>query len=142
MCCVRCCLAPDKDTYPALLMTTSTRDDRVHPYHARAFVHRLLDTVPSATTATSTAKQHQTSKGETSTDVKPLHNYAHRVLTYPATVMLVSPCAEAVGIGRGSVLYYENMEGGHGGAADNKQQAFMNVRIDTIERHIKRCCLS
>jgi hypothetical protein len=29
--------------YPALLMTTSTRDDRVHPYHARCFVKRLLD---------------------------------------------------------------------------------------------------
>lgn len=27
--------------YPAMLMTTSTRDDRVHPYHARCFVHRL-----------------------------------------------------------------------------------------------------
>ena len=26
-----------------------------------------------------------------------------------------------------SVFYYENMEGGHGGAADNKQQAFMNT---------------
>lgn len=24
-------------------MTTSTRDDRVHPYHARCFVKRLLD---------------------------------------------------------------------------------------------------
>ena len=28
---------------------------------------------------------------------------------------------------RGSVYYYENLEGGHGGAADNKQQAFMNI---------------
>ena len=27
--------------YPPLLMTTSTRDDRVHPYHARSFVKRL-----------------------------------------------------------------------------------------------------
>ena len=25
------------------------------------------------------------------------------------------------------VYYYENIEGGHGGAADNKQRAFMNV---------------
>ena len=24
-------------------MTTSTRDDRVHPYHARSFVKRLID---------------------------------------------------------------------------------------------------
>jgi len=29
--------------YPPLLMTTSTKDDRVHPYHARAFVKRLCD---------------------------------------------------------------------------------------------------
>ena len=29
--------------YPPLLMTTSTRDDRVHPYHARSFVKRLQD---------------------------------------------------------------------------------------------------
>ena len=28
---------------------------------------------------------------------------------------------------RGSVYYYENMEGGHGGAADNKQQAYMST---------------
>jgi dipeptidyl aminopeptidase/acylaminoacyl peptidase len=30
-------------TYPPLLMTTSTRDDRVHPYHARSFVKRLQE---------------------------------------------------------------------------------------------------
>jgi prolyl oligopeptidase len=29
------------DKYPPLLMMTSTRDDRVHPYHARSFVERL-----------------------------------------------------------------------------------------------------
>jgi prolyl oligopeptidase PreP (S9A serine peptidase family) len=29
------------DNYPYLLVTTSTNDDRVHPYHARVFVHRL-----------------------------------------------------------------------------------------------------
>ena len=58
--------------YPPLLMTTSTRDDRVHPYHARAFVRRLQEAGHGATTT-----------------------------------------------------YYENIEGGHGGAADPKQQAFM-----------------
>jgi hypothetical protein len=26
-----------------------------------------------------------------------------------------------------NVFYYENIEGGHGGAADSKQQAFINV---------------
>ena len=59
-------------SYPPLLMTTSTRDDRVHPYHARAFVRRLQQAGHGATTT-----------------------------------------------------YYENIEGGHGGAADPKQQAFM-----------------
>eukprot|EP00959_Pyramimonas_sp_CCMP1952_P237637 4965974-Pyramimonas_sp.AAC.1 len=53
-------------------MTTSTRDDRVHPYHARCFVKRL----------------------EELGNIKELR-------------------------------YYENIEGGHGGAADSKQQAFM-----------------
>jgi prolyl oligopeptidase len=55
--------------YPALLMTTSTRDDRVHPGHARKM------------TAALEAAGHE-------------------------------------------VLYYENIEGGHGGAADNAQAAF------------------
>lgn len=43
------CIAPTPDRvdgksvapYPALFMSTSTRDDRVHPYHARCFVKRL-----------------------------------------------------------------------------------------------------
>jgi prolyl oligopeptidase len=49
-------------------MTTSTRDDRVHPGHARKMVARML---------------------EYGLDVR----------------------------------YYENIEGGHGGAADNEQAA-------------------
>ncbi len=60
----------DRDaSYPAILVTTSTRDDRVHPGHARKFVARLRE-------------------------------YGH------------------------PVEYYENVEGGHGGAADNAQRAF------------------
>lgn len=55
--------------YPPLLMTTSTRDDRVHPAHARKM------------TAVLEAAGHH-------------------------------------------VRYYENIEGGHAGAADNKQAAF------------------
>ncbi len=55
--------------YPALLMTTSTRDDRVHPGHARKM------------TAALEAAGHE-------------------------------------------VSYYENIEGGHAGAADNAQTAF------------------
>jgi len=60
-------------TYPPVLFTTSTRDDRVHPGHARKMVHKLLE------------------------------------------------------CGMASALYYENIEGGHGGAADNKQRAFMKT---------------
>ncbi|KAL7576894.1 hypothetical protein ACA910_006658 [Epithemia clementina (nom. ined.)] len=60
--------------YPPLLVTTSTRDDRVHPAHARKLVKKLQDINPK------------------------------------------SP-----------VYYYENIEGGHGGAADAKQSAFMTA---------------
>lgn len=58
--------------YPPVLITTSTRDDRVHPGHARKFAAKLLD-------------------------------YGY------------------------DVTYYENIEGGHGGAADNDQAAFMSA---------------
>lgn len=58
--------------YPNVLFTTSTRDDRVHPGHARKMMAKM----------------------------------------------------EAQGH---SVLYYENIEGGHGGAANNKQSAFMQA---------------
>ncbi|MHC1560192.1 prolyl oligopeptidase family serine peptidase [Actinomycetospora sp. C-140] len=57
------------DAYPPVLVTTSTRDDRVHPGHARKAVARLRE-------------------------------QGH------------------------AVEYYENIEGGHGGAADNEQRAF------------------
>ncbi|MGQ0717484.1 MAG: prolyl oligopeptidase family serine peptidase [Pseudonocardiales bacterium] len=58
--------------YPPTLLTTSTRDDRVHPGHARKLVARM------------------------------------REYGLPVT-------------------YYENIEGGHGGAADNEQAAFMSA---------------
>ena len=61
-------ISPDRH-YPPVLIATSTRDDRVHPAHARKM------------TAALEAAGHQ-------------------------------------------VRYYENIEGGHGGAADNKQAAF------------------
>jgi len=57
-------------TYPPVLLTTSTKDDRVHPGHARK-----------------------------------------------TTALL-----EALGA---DVTYYENLEGGHGGAADNSQAAHL-----------------
>jgi prolyl oligopeptidase len=57
-------------TYPRVLFTTSTRDDRVHPGHARKMVAKMLD------------QGHD-------------------------------------------VLYWENTEGGHAGAANNDQQAQM-----------------
>jgi len=56
--------------YPRTLFMTSTRDDRVHPGHARKMAAKML------------AQGHD-------------------------------------------VLYYENIEGGHGGAANNEQQARM-----------------
>jgi len=58
--------------YPKAFFTTSTRDDRVHPGHARKMVARMVD------------QGHD-------------------------------------------VLYYENIEGGHGGAANQKQQAYISA---------------
>ena len=58
--------------YPRVLFTTSTRDDRVHPGHARKMAARML------------AQGHD-------------------------------------------VMYYENIEGGHGGAADNEQRAHLQA---------------
>lgn len=67
---------PAKD-YPPVLFTTSTRDDRVHPGHARKMMALM----------------------------------------------------QAAGK---DVRYYENIEGGHGGAADNKQSAHMNALAYTF----------
>ena len=58
--------------YPPVLFTTSTRDDRVHPGHARKMAARMLE------------QSHD-------------------------------------------VLFYENIEGGHAGAADAEQVAFMTT---------------
>ena len=58
--------------YPRTLFTSSTRDDRVHPGHARKMVARMLE------------------QGD-------------------------------------DVLYYENIEGGHGGAADLQQAAYVSA---------------
>jgi len=60
--------------YPVAFVTTSTRDDRVHPGHARKMVARMLD------------QGHE-------------------------------------------VLYYENIEGGHGGAANLNQAAYLQALI-------------
>jgi prolyl oligopeptidase len=62
---------PAKD-YPPTLILTSTRDDRVHPGHARKMMAKM---------------------SEAGKDVR----------------------------------YYENIEGGHGGAANNRQQAHMDA---------------
>ncbi len=58
--------------YPPVLFTTSTRDDRVHPGHARKMAARMIE-------------QHH------------------------------------------DVLFYENTEGGHAGAADNGQRAYLST---------------
>jgi prolyl oligopeptidase len=75
----------DRDRkHPPILITTSTRDDRVHPGHARKMTALLMD------------------EGK-------------------------------------DVLSYENIEGGHGGAADNRQRAFMDALGWTfLERHLGR----
>jgi prolyl oligopeptidase len=65
--------------YPKVLFTTSTRDDRVHPGHARKMMARMAE------------QGHQ-------------------------------------------ALYYENIEGGHGGAADNQQLAHMQALAYTFLR--------
>ncbi|MGV7176386.1 prolyl oligopeptidase family serine peptidase [Xanthomonas axonopodis] len=59
-------------TYPPVLFTTSTRDDRVHPAHARKLAAKMIDAGKD-------------------------------------------------------VAYYENIEGGHGGAADNAQEAHLEA---------------
>jgi prolyl oligopeptidase len=63
--------------YPRTLFTSSTRDDRVHPGHARKMALRMEE------------QGHD-------------------------------------------VLYYENIEGGHAGSADNKQQAFTSALAYTF----------
>ena len=70
-------LLKDGVKYPRTLFTTSTRDDRVHPGHARRMANKM-----QAMSA--------------------------------------------------DVLFYENIEGGHGGAADNKQEAFMSALAFTF----------
>jgi prolyl oligopeptidase len=67
---------PETD-YPPVLFMTSTRDDRVHPGHARKMMARMKE------------QEHE-------------------------------------------VYYYENIEGGHGGAADNKQLAHMQALAYTF----------
>ena len=64
-------------TYPPILFTTSTRDDRVHPGHARKMAALLKE------------QGHD-------------------------------------------VLYYENIEGGHGAASNNQQVAFMEALAYTF----------
>ncbi|HET7626632.1 MAG TPA: prolyl oligopeptidase family serine peptidase [Verrucomicrobiae bacterium] len=63
--------------YPPVLFTTSTRDDRVHPGHARKMAAKM-------------------------------ETQGHKV------------------------LFYENVEGGHGGAANNEQRAFMQALAYTF----------
>lgn len=73
---------PDRRDYPPLLLTTSTRDDRVHPGHARKMAALLRE-------------------------------HGH------------------------DVAYWENIEGGHGGAADAAQTAVMSALAYTFfVRHL------
>jgi prolyl oligopeptidase len=63
--------------YPRTLFTSSTRDDRVHPGHARKMGARMME------------QGHD-------------------------------------------VIYWENIEGGHGGAADNEQKAYQQAMAYTF----------
>ncbi|BBB64761.1 prolyl oligopeptidase [Undibacterium sp. YM2] len=65
-------------TYPNVLFITSTKDDRVHPGHARKMAARMMEQ------------------------------------------------------GHKNVWYYENIEGGHGGAANNAQRADMDAIVYTF----------
>ena len=58
-----------------------------------------------------------------------LHLFACIVLTshISASLALIQSGCPAE-----SVLYYENIEGGHGGAADARQQAYVSVRADVV----------
>ncbi|MEI2431657.1 prolyl oligopeptidase family serine peptidase [Lysobacter yananisis] len=67
-----------KREYPPVIFMTSTKDDRVHPGHARKMAAKMLDA------------------------------------------------------GKSNVRYYENIEGGHGGAANNAQSAHMNALAYTF----------
>jgi prolyl oligopeptidase len=70
--------------YPELLITTSTRDDRVHPGHARKMAAKMID-----------------------------QGHAE--------------------------LYHENIEGGHGGAADNAQRAHVQaLQLSYLWRRLGR----
>ena len=70
--------------YPEVLFTTSTRDDRVHPGHARKMAALMM------------------SQGH-------------------------------------PMLYYENIEGGHGGAADNEQRAHLQaLEYSYLWRQLRR----
>jgi len=68
------------EQYPPVLFTTSTRDDRVHPGHARKMAAKML------------------------------------------------------GIEHANVLFYENIEGGHAGAANNKQVARLSALVYSFLR--------
>jgi len=61
-----------EENYPEIFFMTSTRDDRVHPGHARRMAHKMI-------------------------------SQGHRI------------------------FYYENIEGGHGGAADHHQRALWST---------------
>ena len=132
-------------------MTTSTRDDRVHPYHARCFVKRLLDVQREGyndDTHDSRSKGNIASMCRSSSYCSIVYYNAMQCIATQFYFMLCytlrisslfssplflhfrsfhSTIFTYIGYARGSVYYYENMEGGHGGAADNKQQAFMST---------------
>ena len=108
-------------TYPPILFTTSTRDDRVHPAHARKMVHKLLEVGLSGALYYENVNSQQTQRGASRccppSPPSPLRSSLPFLPLACSTVLTSTPprpsCAQ--------------IEGGHGGAADNKQRAFMKT---------------
>jgi prolyl oligopeptidase len=90
-----------RDSYPPLLVTTSTRDDRVHPGHARKMVKKLWDL--------GAGKDW------------PVYYYEN------IEGMPSKKCCGKRNVAMSSqiVFIFLLSSGGHGGAADAKQSAFM-----------------
>jgi prolyl oligopeptidase PreP (S9A serine peptidase family) len=99
--------------YPALLFTTSTYDKQVHPYHARSFVKRLLDTQYEYTISNNTSEipSHDSSSSSCSSSIEKIGTVGiHRRNSFQCRHPRHDNHQSM--IGRGDVLYYENMDNG------------------------------
>ncbi|KAJ1416677.1 prolyl oligopeptidase family-domain-containing protein [Ochromonadaceae sp. CCMP2298] len=132
--------------YPSLLMTTSTRDDRVHPYHARSFVKRMLECGGEGEGGAGALEEGTVGEEDVSVSGQLSDKVSFTLGASKggnATLNVKLPESEAQSPSASKyitdkVFYYENIEGGHGGAADSKQQAFMSVLyLEFLKRVLK-----